>query len=53
MDQFILKFPGMVLGGKGEGEGEVEEGSTCPKVNDDVDHEDSVAKAVEGDPSHA
>ena len=27
--------------------------STCPEVNDDVDHEDSVAKAVEGDPSHA
>lgn len=25
---------------------------TCSKVNDDVNHEDSVAKAVEHDPSH-
>lgn len=26
---------------------------TCPEVNDNVDHEDGVAKAVEGDPPGA
>lgn len=26
---------------------------TCPKIDNDVDHEDGVAKAVEGDPASA